>query len=160
MSVFAVPKERQNVTMHIRNEEKVEGVIFLESFPEGRSWHQKIFDFLEAGNRFFPFLVKESGVTELLNKSTLMILEFEYPDEETLEASFLNPIHIDGVTLVFNDIDRISGSILAEVPQEQSRLSDCLNLANHFLCLKVGNRLYYVNKNIISKVLIAQRPRA
>jgi hypothetical protein len=62
------------------------------------------------------------------------------------------------MTAVFTDNSRITGLLMAEVPAENARLSDCLNLPSKFLQVKVENRICHINKDALRKVLPAQNP--
>jgi hypothetical protein len=55
-------------------------------------------------------------------------------------------MHIEDITTLFTDGTALSGALLAEVPKEKARLSDCLNLPESFLSIKREKTLCYLNK--------------
>ncbi len=69
-TAFAVPKDRQGVTVRLGNGTAIEGVIFLEAVSDFLSSHQKVTMFLENDNTFFPIKLDTTGKTEFINKKT------------------------------------------------------------------------------------------
>ena len=61
-------------------------------------------------------------------------------------------MHIEDITTLFTDGTALSGELLAEVPEEKARLSDCLNLPESFLSVKKEKTVYYLNKSTIQQV--------
>jgi hypothetical protein len=146
---FAVPKEKQPVTVHFIGGEVRDGSIFLEYYPDARSLHHKMLAFLEDRKDFFP--LSSGGVPEFINKHAVRMVEVPFPqDEESFEI-----MHVELVTIIFRDGAQVSGDLLAEVPMEQARLSDSLNLPGGYLCARVYGRICYVNKKAVQKVLSA-----
>ncbi|OGW35213.1 MAG: hypothetical protein A2X58_08975 [Nitrospirae bacterium GWC2_56_14] len=148
---FAVPKDKQLVTVHLVGGEARTGNIFLEYFPEALTLHQKIKMFLEDANRFFPLTVEGTPPT-FINKKSVSVLEVAISDKE---PAFLL-MHIEDITTLFTDGTALSGELLAEVPKEKARLSDCLNLPESFLSLKKEKALCYINKSAIQKVVYSK----
>jgi hypothetical protein len=144
---FAVPKDKQLVTVHLIGGETRAGNIFLEYFPEALTLHQKIKMFLEDGNRFFP-LATEGAPPAFISKERVSILEVAVSDEEPA----YHLMHIEDVTTLFTDGTTLTGELHAEVPKEKARLSDCLNLPESFLSVKKGKTICYLNKSTIQKV--------
>ncbi len=140
---YAVPKEKLGVTIHFESGAVLRGFIFLEYTTAIMSARQKVSLFHEQDSAFFPLLLDDSGRTEFINKSKIRMLEAEYPQEDDDEAdsSLIRTINI---IVVFNDGAMLSGGLLAEVPEQSARLSDCLNLPNQFLSLRVGRNALYV----------------
>lgn len=150
--VLAVPMDRQNVTLRLDTGAILEGEIFLEYVPDISSVHQRITAFLESGNAFFP-LKRVNGNTEFVNRKKVQTLEVkcpERPDARYCESRIMNTIP---VTAIFSNGDTISGELMAEVPQEKARLSDCLNLPSTFLEVKTDSTIYYINKEALQKIL-------
>jgi len=150
MRNFVVPKEKQLVTVHLLGGETQEGNIYLEFFSEARTLHQKIVAFLEDKNDFFP--LSRGATPEFVSKSAIRMVEVHYPEEE---ASF-NIMHVELVTVIFRDGSQVSGDLLADVPEERRRLSDCLNLSGRFLCTRTYGKVSYINKQAILKVISAR----
>jgi len=148
---FAVPKDKQLVTVHLVGGETRTGNIFLEYFPEALTLHQKVKLFLEDANRFFP-LTTEGMPPTFINKECVSMLEVAISDEA---PAFLL-MHIEDITTLFTDGTALSGALLAEVPKEKARLSDCLNLPESFLSIKKEKTLCYLNKSTIQKVVYSK----
>ncbi len=148
---FAVPKDKQRVTVRLTGGETLTGNIFLEYFPEVLTLHQKIKMFLEDANRFFP-LATDGSPTTFINKERVNMLEVESAEEEPVYQL----MHVEDITALFTDETALSGELLAEVPKEKARLSDCLNLPEAFLCVKKETALCYLNKRAIQKVIYSK----
>jgi hypothetical protein len=144
---FAVPKDKQLVTVHLIGGETRTGNIFLEYFPEALTLHQKVKLFLEDTNQFFP-LTAEGTPPTFINKERVSMLEVAISDEEPA----YHLMHIEDITTLFTDGAALSGELLAEVPKEKARLSDCLNLPETFLSVKKDKAICYLNKSAIQKV--------
>jgi hypothetical protein len=148
---FAVPKDKQQVTVHLIGGETMTGNIFLEYFPDALTLHQKIKMFLEDANRFFP-LAAEGAPTTFINKERVSMLEVDASDQEPA----YHLMHIEDITTLFTDGAALSGALLAEVPKEKARLSDCLNLPESFLSVRKEMTICYLNKNTIQKVIYSK----
>ena len=156
-AIFAVPKDRHAVTVRLDKGIKLEGEIFLEYMASGLSTHQKVTAFLENENLFFPIKIIASGMTEFINKKTVQTVVVGFPeDPETGYFSHLL-MHSIRVTARFCDGTIVSGNLMAEVPQEKARLSDCLNMSNRFLSVKTGATMCYINKDALQKVVHADK---
>ena len=149
---FAVPKDKQLVTVHVIGGETNTGNIFLEYAPEALTLHQKVKLFLEDGNRFFP-LAAEGMPPTFINKERVSMLEMTVSDEEPPSYHLM---HIEDITSLFTDGTALSGELLAEVPKEKTRLSDCLNLSESFLSVKKGKTLCFINKSSIQQVIYSK----
>ncbi len=81
------------------------------------------------------------------------MVEADYGQDEELRTA-LSLMQRVNITAIFTDGGSISGALMAEVPAEKARLSDCLNLPDHFLVLQTGeNTICYVNKYLLRKVV-------
>jgi len=150
---FAVPKDRQSVTIHLSQGSILTGEIFLESASAGLSIHQKVTAFLENDNVFFPIKVAAGSTTEFINKRQVQFIEVRFPAEG--EAGYYTHLlmHAIPITVYFNNGEAMSGELVAEVPVEKARLSDCLNLPTTFLNLRSGSAMFYLNKEALQKVV-------
>jgi hypothetical protein len=149
MRDFVVPKEKQLVTVYLLGGEAQEGNIYLEFFSEARTLHQKIVAFLEDKTDFFP--LSRGAMPEFVSKSAIRMVEVHYPEDEDA----FNIMHVELVTVIFRDGSQVSGDLLADVPDERRRLSDCLNLTGRFLCTRTYGKVSYINKQAILKVISA-----
>lgn len=155
-SGFAVPKSRQDVTVMGDGGEKMEGAVFLDSYPEELSIHHKMLAFLDNGNPFFPLLLKDSHETEFICKKNVRLIELRFGEDREKVHEALNLMHTESITAVFMDDTSICGSLFAEVPEEKARLSDCLNLPDAFISMKVDTGICYIHKQAVRKVMYAR----
>lgn len=156
-TAFAVPKDRQSVTVRLSLGATVEGEVFTESISEGLSIHQKVTAFIENSDAFFPIKVSPGGSAEFINKKNARIIEVSLPeDPETGYFAHLL-MHTIPVMVFLNDGNTVSGELMAEVPREKARLSDCLNLPEKFLAVKSGKTMFYINKQALQKVVHAAK---
>ena len=156
-SGFAVPKDRQEVTVRLDNGQPVAGAVFLEYAPSALTVHHRMAAFLEDVNLFFPLQVKGGG-TEFINKKNIKLVELNYQAEQEQINSAISLMQVMNVTVFFLDGTSLNGTLIADVPTEKSRLSDCLNLPSQFLNIKIDGRISYLNKDRIRKVLNAPGP--
>ncbi len=148
-SAFTVPKEKQLVTVYLLGGDTIEGNIFLEYNPAAQTLHQKMMAFLENKNDFFP--LSGGGTPEFISKNAIRMVEVHYPEEEDA----FNIMHVELVTVIFRDSTQVSGDLLADVPDQRRRLSDCLNLTGRFLCTRAYGKVCYISKHAILKVISA-----
>jgi hypothetical protein len=154
-AAFAVPKDRQEVTVHLDRGVALEGEVFLEYMAADLSVHQKLTLFLENDNMFFPIKVGATGGAEFVNKNNVWTVDVVIPDDP--EINFFSHLLMHSIPVIahFADGARISGDLMAEVPKEKARLSDCLNMPNKFLSVKTDGKMRYINKQALQKVIHA-----
>jgi hypothetical protein len=150
-SEFTIPKEKQLVTVYLLGGDTIEGNIFLEYNPGAQTLHQKMMAFLENEKTFFP--LSTGGTPEFISKSAIRMVEVHYPEDE---ESF-SIMHVELVTTIFRDGTQVSGDLLADVPEQRRRLSDCLNLSGQFLCTRAYGKVCYISKQSILKVTSASK---
>ena len=148
---LVVPKEKQFVTVYLLGGDTIEGNIFLEYYPEARSLHQKLLAFFEDGKDFFP--LSSGGTPEFINKHAARMVEVHYPEED----EDFGLMHVELVTVVFRDGTQVSGDLMADVPEERRRLSDCLNLSGRYISTRAYGKVCYINKEAVLKVISAGR---
>jgi len=148
-SDFTVPKEKQLVTVHLLGGETIEGNIFLEYNPDMRSLHLKMMAFLENQTDFFP--LSGGGTPEFINRKAIRMVEVHHAENEDA----FDIMHVELVTVIFRDGTQVSGDLLADVPEQRKRLSDCLNLTKGFLCTRAYGKVCYISKRAILKVISA-----
>lgn len=156
-AALAVPKDRQDVTVHLSGGGVLEGTIFLEYSQPELTLLQKVTAFLETGNTFFPLRLNKGGATEFINKKNVRIVELAYSADAEKDSLALSLMYSVEVTVVLVNDAAVSGALLAEVPLERARLSDCLNLPQQFLSIKMDGKIRYINKNALQKVVYAEK---
>jgi hypothetical protein len=150
-SAFTVPKEKQLVTVYLLGGDTIEGNIFLEYNPDARTLHQKMMAFLENNNAFFP--LSGGRTPEFISKSAIRMVEVHNPEDEEV----FGIMHVELVTVIFRDGTQVSGDLLADVPDQRRRLSDCLNLTGSFLYTRAYGKVCYISKQAILKVITAEK---
>ncbi len=153
MGDFTIEKNRLDVVVHCSDGSKNRGELFLLPFNNYYDAHQKISDLLESEPPFIPLSVNNGSQVEFINKSQLLMIESELPEDEGNDHPELALFHQTEVSVIAVDNRVIKGVMLSEVPPEYSRLSDCLNLSVQFLIIKSDNIYMHINKSLIKKVL-------
>ncbi len=153
-TAFAVPKDKQAVTVVLDSGKALEGVIFLEYAPEELTIHHRMVAFLEDGSTFFPLAKKNDG-TELINKRNIRLIELNISGQGDKVNTTISLMYTVNITAVFTDDSTLTGALLADVPLEKARLSDSLNLPDKFLNVKVDDKICYINKGSLRKVVYA-----
>lgn len=152
MDTLVVEKNKAVVTVILPNKAKLKGEVFLASFSDSHYGHQKVSDILEDDKTFVPISIEEEKRVEFLNKDQIVIVEGECATPEDEEKLSMGLYQVQGVRITFANEDTISGDMISEVPQERSRLSDCLNLENMFITMVKDGRYFYLNKSMITRV--------
>jgi hypothetical protein len=150
---LAVPKDRLAVTIHLDTNAAIEGEIYMESTVGDLSVHQKMTRFLEQGSRFFP--VRTSASTEFINKTATRYIEVGIPHDPG--ANFFSHLLMQTVPVMvyFKNDSAMSGQLMAEVPQDRGRLSDCVNVDSFFLSVYTNGKMCYINKDTVMKIVHA-----
>lgn len=117
-TTFAVPKDKQDVTVHLDAAAAVSGSIFLESAPGAHTKHHKVVAFLEDETMFFPLTPKEGGTTEFIRKRNIRMVEANYGEDEGLKTA-LSLMQRVSITAIFTDDSSINGTLMADVPAER-----------------------------------------
>lgn len=151
-TLYAVPKDRLPVRIHLGRNLVVDGAIFLESPLIGLTLHQKLIAFLEDGAPFFPFRPDAADATEFIRKSGVRMIEVSGQGADYANFELMRII---AVTAHFTDGEVLTGELLVETPAERSRLSDCLNLPAGFLSIRTVESVCYANKAALQKVIAA-----
>lgn len=151
MSVFVVPKDKQRVAVRFDSGQTEEGSVFLERCADSRDVSRKMTSLLEREDAgvFLPFQ-REDGATEFLNIGHVVSIGIDCADERSL--TFYVRLN---VRMTLSDGNAITGTLLAEAPQEKSRLSDCLNMPSRFITVMTAGKLLYVNRRMVEKVVLA-----
>lgn len=154
---FTVPKDQQDVSVHLLGGVELKGSIFLEYTQAELTIHKKVIAFLEDTAAFFPLRLSETGSTEFINKASVRLVELVYSADGEKDNLALSLMQSVNVSILFTNGATLNGQLLADVPAEKARLSDCLNLPGRFLSIKVDGKISYINKNALQKVVYAGR---
>jgi hypothetical protein len=152
-SPYAVPKDRQGVTVHLDEGRAIDGVIFLDADADAHTLHRRMTAFLEGGHAFFPLLTNHEGKPEFVGKAKVRMVEVENIDAPVLQPELVSVMQMTDVAVEFPDGIITRGTLMSEAPAEKARLSDCLNLPGRFLSVKAGKKLLYINKDLVFRVM-------
>jgi len=157
MKELSIDKKKMQVVITFADGSKEKGEIFLAQYAGGHHGHQKVADLLNGEKGFLPVSM-ENGAIEFVSKGQILTIEGELVAEEDEEMLSAGLIHQKNVTVVTSGKQTITGTLLAEVPDERSRLSDCLNLPEDFIRLKSESRYLHINKAMIKKITARNQP--
>lgn len=143
---FSVPKDRLRVRMRLRNDTAAAGEVFLEHLPGERPVFQRVAALLGNEKNFVPLLEEGSGRMLFVNKASIKTVDFSVQEEPGVDIGLM---HREQIEAVFAGGDAIRGDLSADVPDEQARLSDCLNQPGRFLLLRVEGAFCFVNKEAV-----------
>lgn len=146
---FKIPKNQKTIKIHLHDQTILEGIIFIEYTNNEDTTHSRLISFIKDKNIFFPISVNGEKI-EIINKNNVKMFEvyaFELKDQSfALMCTLPATIH-------FVDSTTIQGDLIADAPTESFRLSDCLNLPPFFIILRVQDKIFYINKMFIKKVI-------
>ena len=151
MKELSIDKNKIQVAITFADGSKGKGEIFLARHAGGYYGGQNVADLLNGDKAFLPISL-ESGAVEFISKSQILTIEGELIADDDDEMLSSGLIHQKDVVVVTSGNQTIIGTLLAEVPDERSRLSDCLNLPEKFIRLKSESRYLHINKAMIKKI--------
>ncbi|MBE9535988.1 MAG: hypothetical protein IMF07_02310 [Proteobacteria bacterium] len=151
MKDWSIDKNKIQVSITFADGSRGKGEIFLAYHAGEQHGGQKVADLLNGDKAFLPISL-ESGSVEFISKSQILTVEGELVSVEDEEVFSSGLIHQKDVVVVTSGNQTIVGSLLAEVPEERSRLSDCLNLPEKFIRIKAESRYLHINKAMIKKI--------
>ena len=149
-AAFAVPRDRQSVTVRLDGGTAIEGEIFLEYMHADLSIHQKVTCSSKTITCFSPSRSMHRAEPTLSVKNVWAV-EVGFPEDP--ETSFFSPLLMQAIPVIahFCDGTTIRGILMAEGPKEKARLSDCLNMQNKFLSVKTDGGMCYIKKDALKK---------
>ncbi len=134
----------KNITVHFKDGSSFAGQIFVSEYSRLHAGEEKISEFFENENRFFPFKIGANIL--LFSKDAILFVEYESDEDLSVYKSI--PAQI---ILINGSIMSVSVPIMVANPA--ARLSDQINVQEKFLqCIIPGNpNNFIINKsNIIS----------
>jgi hypothetical protein len=129
--------------------------LFLGVRAQTHSGPERPSDVFNAGERFLPAI--ERDAIEFINLEAVLVvavdaeLEFNH-DEAVLDAAQAASTH-RRVLVLLDDGTTLRGELTYLLPEENSRVQDCLNGAERFLTLRDGDRALLVHKRHIVLVV-------
>lgn len=155
---YAVPIQKVAVDLHFDGREPRRGELFV---TDPRRSPRALLDVLEGEATFLPFLdMADRGVT-LINRDELclvtpLLVALEREDEAGAAAALGE--RRQPARLELRDGRTLEGEVWYAPPAPKARLSDHLNERTRFLQFHSGDRLHFVNKVRIARVLELAAP--
>ena len=146
MSEYQVEKQKVAVTVELVDGQTRDGEVFLSPFSSQHSGPQTLTELMSEEEPFVPF-VGGDGSFLLINKA--QISHVRYQKEADDELLLGTPLE---VMVTFTNSRRLSGTLLLEVPEGQSRLLDFMNANTAFFRLQCEDGDYVVNPNTIIEI--------
>jgi len=127
------------------------GRIFVPAAASRHAGSMRAEEWMNEGTSFFPFLPDDSRTSVLLNKDELLVLSVSASADqggvvEEAEAP-ARRVAVECGARCFE------GTLLIEMPSNQSRVLDYLNRPGLFLTLREGDRHHLVRKSRITRVV-------
>jgi len=142
-----IQKETQQITVELSDGTQIDGEVFLRLHEAHHTGRQKIGDLLNQDLSFIP--VRTSKGSVLLNSSQIVVVkikqEFEKDDLMTLGRKYAVRVKtVQGKEIV--------GDIFVNLPEESSRVKDCLNQPIRFFPVFQSTSILYINRQFILSV--------
>jgi hypothetical protein len=148
---FRVPKFSISVVCHT-SQEILEGTIFLDVVESSRSLLQRVLDFFNAPNPFFPIRVSGTEQPILLRKDALSqvdVLQAMDPDETEMFGALTKR---KAAILYLTSSQTVQVEIVLDLPDSYCRLLDLLSIGKPFLLALVGEKFSLFNYHRIYKI--------
>ncbi len=129
----------------------VAGRIFVPEVASRHDGPTRPDEWINGVGRFFPFLPNESAQSVLVSKDAVLAIAVpEWADEPDLADAVPVPscvisIECGGVSF--------QGVLTLDLPANQRRVLDYLNLPGEFLTVRAGGRHHLINKRHITRVI-------
>jgi hypothetical protein len=128
----------------------ISGRIFVPAAAHTHDGAMRAEEWMNEPGEFFPFLPDDSAEPVLLNRHEILVL--------TVPAHADAGGVLEGAPLPERKVviecggRRLGGTLLIDMPEEQSRVLDYLNRPGRFVTLRDGTRHHLVQKNRITRV--------
>jgi hypothetical protein len=130
---------------------RFQGQIFLPATALRHPGATRAAEWLNDANAFFPFLPAGGEGPVLFNKREVLVMtvdaEADAGDVADGAGSPARNVAIEA------ENERLDGRLLIQMPENQARVLDYLNLPEMFLTLRAGHRHHLVQKERITRVI-------
>lgn len=141
MSVYRVEKSELPVVVFQADGSVMKGVVFLSATAYSHMGQQTLHDLLKEPGDFFPFRSEDGGFC-VTNKQTITHIRFEPPEQEDDYQSLGDHEDVD---IKFVGGEKLSGTVIIEMPEGRNRLFDFINAMEGFFLLQNQEAHYMVN---------------
>lgn len=148
MSELRVPTVAMTAEVTCLDGRVFRGRIFVPASSSLHAGPMRAEEWMNGGGQFFPFLPDEEDKPELLNKKEILVVSVKGGDFGDHEA-----LDIARRVVVECGARRLEGTVLIDMPTQNSRVLDYLNRAEPFLPLYEVDQVHLVQKHNITRVL-------
>jgi hypothetical protein len=144
MSEFRVEKRREAAELTLTTGTTVAGFVFLSGSSAGHTGPERVGDLLNLEDGFFPFEAA-TGETSLINRAHVLKVTLPPP---VIEAQFDAGYDVATrrrVSLVLTSGERLSGTVMVNLPPHRTRLSDYAHSEERFRYLELPDRTLLIN---------------
>ncbi len=127
------------------------GRIFVPASASRHPGPMRPEEWMNEGSAFFPFLPDDSQAPVLLNKREVLVISVPaVADAGDIPDGAENPIRRVSIETRQR---RFEGTVVIDMPENQSRVLDYLNRSEAFLTLREGDRHHLILKERITRVM-------
>lgn len=150
MSELRVPTVALTAEVLLTDGQTLVGRIFVPATALTHAGATRPEEWMNEPADFFPFLPDEAQTPVILNKRRILVMSVPaFADAGDLPEEAASPerrvvIELQGRSL--------TGTIVIDMPQNQSRVLDYLNRPERFLTLRDGDRHHFIQKRRITRV--------
>jgi hypothetical protein len=147
---LSVPMQLARATFWTEDEATFEGSLFLHLTAESHDGPETVLDRLNTPDRFLVLSVADDGPVVLLNKS--QIIRVDVPADAASVDAPTPPTDVERIRLRLINGEQLDGTVRAEGPEGQHRLSGLLNSQSAFLPVQGPAQLHLLQKRFISRI--------
>jgi hypothetical protein len=123
---------------------RLQGRIFVPAAASHHDGPMRPEEWINEPRPFFPFLPDDASGALILNKEQLVVVTVALGDEEHSEVERTVRVECAEETL--------EGRLHIDMPSNQQRVLDYLNLAPAFVALYAGAQLHLVHKRHVARI--------
>jgi hypothetical protein len=152
-ATFQIPKFEAAAELHLADNSRLSGKLFLSILPASPLGHTSVLDWLNEPMNFFPFLPANSTEIIILNKQQVVeaIVDAQL-NQDDVEDILEETTWIEAIEVHCDPFVRLSGKILLNLPPDKARVLDFINQPARFFALRNNNQSHIVHKRYITSV--------
>lgn len=151
MSELRVPTVSVLAEILCADGRRFQGQIFLPASALRHSGATRAAEWLNEPSPFFPFLSAGSDGPVLFNKREILVITVDAEaDAGDVTEGTGSPVRNVAIEA---ENERLDGRLLIQMPHNQARVLDYMNLPEMFLTLRAGHQHHLVQKERITRVI-------
>ncbi|MFI5339027.1 MAG: response regulator [Candidatus Methylomirabilales bacterium] len=151
---LAIPVRPVPLTVWTIDGAKLDGRVFLRLYVEAHAGPETVQDRLNDPDLFLAVSLPGDTPLIFLNKIQVIRVDVSEEEERLLQVpESLVGVSIEPIRVQLINGEHLSGTVRIEGPTGKRRLSDFLNTQPAFLPLKGPDRLHFLHKRFIARVL-------